>query len=186
VKTGTCRLCGRANQQLCDSHYLPKKVYAINRAPELKSPHPRSHSRLADYRWSEIPSHRAPRVRRTLPKFLMGEIPLPSDVVVTIDLWHARKVLQASHPPQPAHLPDCQKYWFYIPGLVFSIYIGEAIPVDIRRRSALRNVVCVDVPEITSIWELTKSLIRSQAVGPKAKLLLDEIAAIRAKAAPKT
>jgi hypothetical protein len=40
MKTGRCKLCHEENQQLCDSHYLPKKLYEVTRAPQLKSPHP--------------------------------------------------------------------------------------------------------------------------------------------------
>jgi len=40
VDSGTCKLCHLENRRLCDSHYLPKKVYGVTRAPQLKSPHP--------------------------------------------------------------------------------------------------------------------------------------------------
>jgi hypothetical protein len=40
VRIGKCKLCHLENQELCDSHYLPKKVYGVTRAPQLKSPHP--------------------------------------------------------------------------------------------------------------------------------------------------
>jgi hypothetical protein len=37
--TGKCKLCGEL-KQLCDSHYLPKRLYGIASAPELKNPNP--------------------------------------------------------------------------------------------------------------------------------------------------
>jgi hypothetical protein len=37
--TGKCKLCGDV-KELCDSHYLPRRLYKITRAPELKNPNP--------------------------------------------------------------------------------------------------------------------------------------------------
>jgi hypothetical protein len=37
--TGKCRLCGEL-KLLCDSHYLPRRLYKIAGAPELKNPNP--------------------------------------------------------------------------------------------------------------------------------------------------
>jgi len=36
---GTCKLC-EERKLLCDSHYLPKRLYEILNAPELKNPNP--------------------------------------------------------------------------------------------------------------------------------------------------
>lgn len=276
MQTGRCKLCKQENQQLCDSHYLPKKVYGVTRAPQLTSPHPialggadmkQSSDQLRDYvlcrscedrinkngeRWvlANIPQdYDAPFPLRTalealrpaivtkdvdlyditgvrafdidkllyfavsifwrgaihdwetadglrcppvelcgyeepIRKFLMGEQQLANDVVVTVDIWYAKKVLQAAVTPQASHLPECQRYWFYVPGIIFSIYLGQGIPSGVRRRNASNNVVCVDAPEVRSIWEVTKSMLESQRVTPKTRLMLNEVAAIRKKAAP--
>jgi len=37
--TGKCKLCGY-EKELCDSHYLPKRMYAFARVPTLKNPNP--------------------------------------------------------------------------------------------------------------------------------------------------
>jgi hypothetical protein len=81
-------------------------------------------------------------------------------------------------------LVECQRYWFYIPGIIFSLYFGENVPADIRLRDATKNVVGVDVPEITSIWEITKSQIQARELAPKTKSMFDEIAAIRKTTSP--
>ena len=76
-------------------------------------------------------------------------------------------------------MAECQRYWFYIPGIIFSLYFGESVPADIHLRDATNNVVGVDVPEITSIWEISKSQMQSGELAPKMKAMFDEIAAIR-------
>jgi len=271
VQIGKCKLCKRENQQLCDSHYLPKKVYGVVRAPQLKSPHPvtfgergvrQLSDQLRDYvfckecegclnengeRWvlANIPQDydapfplraalmalppvfvnkeidlynvagvsafetdklvyfamsmfwrgavhdwetkhgsQTPRVElcayeEPIRRFLVGEQRLPRQVVPTVDIWHAKRVLQAAHVPQASHLAECQRYWFYIPGIIFSLYFGERIPADVCLRDATKNVVGVDVREINSIWEITKSLIQAGEPAPKMKSMFDEIAAIR-------
>jgi hypothetical protein len=276
MRTGNCELCHLEDQQLCDSHYLPQRVYGVMRAPQLKSPHPVTLSgtdmkqlsdQLRDYvfcqdceqrlnkngeRWvlANIPDDydsvfplrtalqaltpifvgedldlydvtgvsafeidkllyfgisvfwrgavhdwettgglKAPGVElcayeEPIRKFLMGEQPLPLGVALTVDIWHAKKVLQAAYPPTASHLPECQRYWFYIPGIIFSLYIGESIPAAVCGRDATKNILGVDVPAINSIWAKTKSQVQSSAVAPKMKLMLAEVAAIRSKKCP--
>lgn len=276
MRVGKCRLCHLENQQLCDSHYLPKKVYEVTRAPQLKSPHPVTLSgdsmrqlsdQLRDYvfcescekrlnkngeqwvlanipgdydglfplrtalqaltpifvgtdldlydvtnvlafdmdklryfgmsvfwrgavhGWETTSGLEAPKVElcayeEPIRRFLTGEQVLPIDVVLTADIWHAKKVFQAVYPPLASHLPECQRYWFYIPGIIFSLYIGEGIPAGIHLRDAKKNILGVDVLAINSIWAMAKSQVQSRVVAPKMKLMLDEIAAIRAKQGP--
>ena len=83
-----------------------------------------------------------------------------------------------------SHLPECQRYWFYVPGIIFSLYIGEGIPAGIRLCDATKRILGVDVPAINSIWEMTRSQVRSLEVAPKMKHMLDEVAAIRSKLTP--
>jgi len=113
--------------------------------------------------------------------FLMGSRSIPSDVVLTVDLWHSKRVLQASFVPLATHRPECQSYWFYIPGLIFRIYFGARIPPDIRSRDAARKYVGVDVPAIKSIWNIAKTHVQTSEITPKMKMMLDEVAAIRSK-----
>jgi hypothetical protein len=273
VRIGKCKLCHLENQDLCDSHYLPKKIYGVTRAPQLKSPHPVTLSgtsmrqlsdQLRDYvfckcceqrlnkngeqwvlanipddcdgafplraalqaltpifvgtdldlydvtnvptfeidkllyfavsvfwrgavhDWETTGGLKAPKVElcgyeEPIRGFLMGEQILPLGVVLTADIWHAKKVFQAAYPPLASHLPECQRYWFYIPGIIFSLYLGDGIPADIHLRDTKRNVLGVDVPAINSIWAMARSQVQSREVSPKMKLMFDEIAAIRSK-----
>ena len=38
MKIGKCELCHLEDQQLCDSHYLPQKVYGVNAGPSVEEP----------------------------------------------------------------------------------------------------------------------------------------------------
>jgi hypothetical protein len=146
--------------------------------------------RGAVHDWETTGGLKAPKVElcayeEPIRKFLAGEQDLPHGVVLTVDIWHAKKVFQAVYPPMRSHLPECQRYWFYIPGIVFSLYVGDNIPATARSRGAVNNIVGVDVPAINSIWAMTKSQVRSLEVAPKMKQMLNEVAAIRSKLTPK-
>lgn len=276
MKIGKCKLCHLDGQELCDSHYLPKKVYGITRGPQLQSPHPivisgtgirQLSDQLRGYafcrgcekrlnengeRWvlANIPSDdgsvfplqtalsamtpvsvtknldlynvagvsafnmkkilhfglsvfwrgavdewkttsglKAPPValcayEEPIRLFLLGKGPIPADVVLTVDLWHSKRVFQASYPPTASHMSECQVYWFYVPGLIFRIYFGAKIPQDFRQRDAAKDFVGVDVPAIESIWGLAKLQVQSNEITPKMKAMLDEVAAIRSKSQP--
>jgi hypothetical protein len=211
VKVGKCKLCHLDGQELCDSHYLPKKVYGVTRAPQPQSPHPivisgRGMRQLSDQlrgyafcrgcekrlnengerwvlanipyddgglfplqtalsaltpivvkrdldlynvagvpafnmekilyfglsvfwrgsvdEWKTTGGLKAPAValcayEEPIRLFLLGTEPIPADVVLTVDLWHSKRVFQACNPPTASHMPECQSYWFYVPGLVF-------------------------------------------------------------------
>jgi hypothetical protein len=278
VRVGRCKLCHLENQHLCDGHYLPKKIYGVMRAPQLKSPHPVTLSgdgmlqlsdQLRDYvccescekrlnkngeqwvlanipgdydgpfplrtalqaltpifvrtdldlydvtnvsafemdkllyfgvsvfwrgavhDWETMGGLKAPKVElcayeEPIRRFLIGEQILRPGVVLTADIWHAKKVFHAAYPPLASHFPECQRYWFYIPGIIFSLYIGEGIAADIHLRDATKNILGVDVSAINSLWAMAKSQVQSRGVGPKMKLMLDEIAAIRSKQSPTT
>ena len=277
VRVGKCKLCHLDGQELCDSHYLPKKLYGVTRAPQLHSPHPvvisgtgmrQLSDQLRGYvfcrgcekrlnengeRWvlANIPHDdggpfplktalstltpvvvtkdldlynvarvsafdmekvryfglsvfwrgaveewrttgglKAPPValcayEEPLRTFLMGTGPVPADIVLTIDLWHTQRVFQACYPPTASHIPECQSYWFYVPGLIFRIYIGAKIPRGIRLRNAAKNLIGVDVPAIKSIWDIARSQAQTREITPKMKTMLEEVAAIRSKQAPK-
>lgn len=271
MRAGTCRLCRVDNQQLCDSHYLPKKVYGITYAPQLRSPLPfalggphlkQTSDQLRDYVFCQACEERlnkngeswvlasipqdyespfplqdalkalrptlvssdvdvydvtgvkefdanklvyfavsmfwrgaindwgtptglgAPAVElcwyeEPLRRFLMGETSLRDDVTVTVGIWHTKIVLQAAYVPSPSHLPECQRYWFYIPGIIFSLHFGKNVPVDVRQRDARKNFIVVDAPEIISIYEMTRSAVRSRIVAPKARVTLKEVEIFR-------
>ncbi len=77
-------------------------------------------------------------------KFLLGGS-FPDDVVLVVSVYRWKPALNAACPVIPDHLPECQRYWFYIPGLGFRLYLGKSIPDEIRERCAYRKkIICVD------------------------------------------
>lgn len=142
--------------------------------------------RGAVHEWETTAGLKAPSVdlcayEEPIRKFLMGESPWPLDVVITVDIWHSKRVFQAAYPPNASHLADCQCYWFYIPGVIFRLFFGQHIPASIRQRDFRKGTVGVDVPLIQAIWNIARSQAQSSEITPKMQQMLDEVAAIRAK-----
>ena len=268
-----CKLCAVV-KELCDSHYLPKRLYAFLRATQLKNPNPvmevggelrqlsiqyRGHVfcetceglfskhgekwvlanipheydavfplqdainlltpvfkgndlvlcdvnglsafdlkqlayfgmsifwRAAVHEWKTTTGLVAPKVElgaleEPIRKFLLGDGPLPDDtkMVLTIDVWPYKKILQVAYPPCVAHLQGCQRYWFYIPGLFFSLFLGSNIPRHLPLRNAAKGIIAVDTAAANSVVEFTKQGVKSRS-GPKMESLNKEIATIRSK-----
>src|ERR1019366_2638805 len=101
-------------------------------------------------------------------EFLIGESPLPDDkkMVLTIDVWPYKKIHQVAYPPCVAPLQGCQRYWFYIPGLFFSLFLGSNIPGDLPLRNAAKGIIGVDTAAANSVVEFTKQVFKCSA-GPK-------------------
>jgi len=270
---GKCKLCGLV-KDLCDSHYLPKRLYAFANAKELSNRNPvmsingvlkqicdqyrgyvfckqcetvlnrngenwvlkripRDYDgpfplrdklrpltptfigdglhvynvlgvrefnieklvffgmsifwRGAVHRWKSTAGQEAPEVdlqayEGPMREFVLGKGPFPMDVVLTVDIWPYKKVLQAFYPALAAHSPEYQKYWFYVPGLLFALYAGANIPRELRALNAAGGIVMLDVKTADSVLNYTTEGIKSQHMGPKMTDLLNEIAAIRSKA----
>ena len=268
-----CKLCALV-KELCDSHYLPKRLYAFLRAPQLQNPNPvmevagkltqisvqyRGYVfcekcedlfnkegekwvlaniphdydaafplqdainllkpvfrgkdvvlrnvngvsafdikqlvyfamsifwRGAVHEWKTKTGLVAPKVNlgtleEPIREFLIGESPLPDDkkMVLTIDVWPYKKIHQVAYPPCVAHLQGCQRYWFYIPGLFFSLFLGSNIPRDLPLRNAAKGIIGVDTAAANSVVEFTKQGVKSRS-GPKMEALNKEIATIRSK-----
>ena len=120
-----------------------------------------------------------------LRKFLMDEAPFPDDVVLTVDIWGRDRVLSISHPPKSSHLPECQRYWFHIPGLIFSLYIGHNIPAGQRLRNAAKGILGIDRILTDSVNDHLLTGARMHPLHPKMQNTLREISEIRAKNPPK-
>ncbi len=273
---GECKLCNNV-KLLCDSHYMPKRLYALLRAWQLKNPNPvtgvggelkqmsdqyRGHVFCHDCedllnkngeKWvlanipkdygSEFPLHaainrltpkaagknyvlcdvtgeqgfnvkqlvyfgisvfwrggvhvwktstgqRAPSVdlygeEESMRRFLLGDASLPDTVVLTLDVWPYKKVLQMLYPVLPNHLGGCPRYWFYVPGLLYALYLGNNIPTGARSRSAKDGFVAVDQNAADSVLEYTKHGLKSQRQGPKITEMHEAIAKVRSMTPPK-
>lgn len=269
-QAGQCKLCKNITE-LCDSHYMPKRVYAFLRAWQLKNPNPVTGvdgelKQMSDqYRgfvfcqdcedllnkngekWvlanipkdydSEFPLHAA--INRLTPKtvgkhyvlcnvmgesgfkinqlvyfgasifwrsavhdwktstgqpapsvdlcgeedsmrrFLLGIDSLPNSLVLTLDVWPYKKVAQMLYPVLPNHLLECKRYWFYIPGLLFALYVGDGIPEGARARNAIDGYVAVDRKAADSVLEYSKLGLKSQRQGPRITEMHEAIAKVR-------
>lgn len=267
-----CKLCGLV-KELCDSHYLPKRLYTFGRAGQLKNPNPvmevngelkQISSQYRDYvfcqqcedllnkngerwvlanipqdydgafplqvainkltpvllgdglvlcnvsgqnafdvehlvyfgmsifwrgavhewkttSWQIAPKVDLGRLEESIRAFLHGDGSFPHGLVLTIDIWPYCKALQVSYPVLASHLPECQRYWFHIPGLLFSLYLGTSIPRDILLRNAVNGMIALDMNAANSVLEFTKQGILSKGIGPKIQETLQAIDAIRSK-----
>jgi hypothetical protein len=137
--------------------------------------------------WKTTAGEVAPQVdlgafEELLRLFLLEKGPLPKEVVLTIDIWPYEKALQVSYPPIASPIPECNRYWFHIPGLVFSLYVGPNIPAHVLVRDARSGAIGLDVTSANSIIEYTKDGVKRFAESEKVKKMLLEIAKVRAKA----
>jgi hypothetical protein len=121
-------------------------------------------------------------LEESIGKFLLGEGPLPDDtkMVLTIDVWPYKKIHQVAYPAVKAHLQDCHRYWFHVPGLFFSLYLGSNIPADVRLRNAAKGIMSLDLAAANSVIEFTKQGVKTRS-GPKMEAMNKEIKAIRSK-----
>src|ERR1017187_7750829 len=66
----------------------------------------------------------APSLIEALRKYLLGEQPLPSDVVILLHVSAAAQPIQATFLPYPVN-GDGQGFHFYIPGMLFTLVTGQ-------------------------------------------------------------
>ena len=142
--------------------------------------------RAAVHKWATTTGLIAPKVdlgalEGPTRKFRRCEGPVPEDgIVLTADAWPYKRAHQVLYPAVASHLQECQRYWFHIPGLFFSLYLGGNIPADVRRRNAAKGIIGLDLKAADSVIEFTKQGVLSK-MGPKMEALNQEIAVIRSK-----
>jgi hypothetical protein len=146
--------------------------------------------RGAVHNWKTSTGQQAPKVdlcgnEESMRDFLLGKGSLPDDIVLTLDIWPYKKVLQMLYPVIPNHLPECQRYWFYVPGLLYALYFGTNIPKGARSRSAADGFVAVDQKAADSVLDYTKRGVKSQYWGSGIEEMHRAIAEVRSKTAHK-
>ncbi len=270
---GKCKLCGE-EKQLCDSHYLPKRLYKMLNAPELGNPNPvmsingELKQISAQYRgyvlcdtceglfsklgekwvlaniptkvgapfplqdalaplapiaggerwerydvsdtkgfdlekliyfgmsifwrgcahdWKTNAGQLAPHVdldahAEPVRKFLLGDEPFPDNMVLAVDIWPYKPVKPLLiYPVITEELsPNGFRYWFYVPGLMFFLFVGSAIPQDAQESDAMHGVVTVDLDNADWFANFLKKVVKTQGQGAKIEAMLKEIAAIKA------
>ena len=120
----------------------------------------------------------------SLRRFVLGIDEIPEDIVITLDIWPYTKVLQVAYPPQENNLPECPRYWFYIPGLLYAFHFGETIPAPLRNRDLRKGIVGVDRSAADSLYDFTRTNLTEIYKGPKIEAMLKEVSAIRIRQAP--
>jgi hypothetical protein len=142
--------------------------------------------RAAAHNWRSSAGKEAERIdlgvyEKPIRDYLLGTTPFPSDVVITIDIWPYIPPLRALQPVVAEHNNDGERYWFYIPGIVFFLFIGSNIPPFARARNAMNGIVSVEMSVANSIADSLRGRLKSQEAGPKIHSMLKKIAAVRSK-----
>lgn len=140
--------------------------------------------RGAVHDWKTSTGQPAPKVdlcghEDVMREFLLGKCLLTDDIALTLDVWPYKKVLQALYPVVPNHLPDCPRYWFYVPGLLYALYLGGNIPKGAARRRISDGFVAVDQKAADSVWDYTKQGLRSQHRGARIGEMNEAVAKVR-------
>jgi hypothetical protein len=69
--------------------------------------------------------------------FLMDEAPFPDNVALTVTVWPSRDPLPTAYTPYGHRRRGFGHYLFYIPGIEFDLWVGRAIPENIRNSCIL-------------------------------------------------
>lgn len=270
---GICKLC-QLTKPLCDSHYLPKRLYSFVGAPQLKNPQPvmavkgelrQSSVQYRDYVFCEkcestlnhggeqwvirqVPREYGSRfpLREALTRlgpskmavgitsfnvsgksdfdlgkllyfglsifwraavhgwtnsddeileevklgtheealrlFLLGSGPLPSrNMVLTLDVWAEVQVLPALHPVVSEQHVGFERFWFYVPGLVFLLWLGDNIPAHAKSSNLANGIITSDAGLAASVRQFIEQGLKSQKLGPKIPDMMLQIEKIRSR-----
>lgn len=138
------------------------------------------------HHWTTSAEQRAPEVRlgalqEPLRKFLLGEGSLPQGTVLLLDVWpfEDSKTIPGIWAPRPGDAPECQVYWFCVPGLIYRLFIGDNIPLNVRRLNAARGFISVDRQLGLDIINYTKTGLESLSKGPKIEEMFENISNLR-------
>jgi hypothetical protein len=140
--------------------------------------------RAAVHDWKTSAGQEAPKVnlgpyKESMREFLLGITSFPKDLVLAIDIWPYKPVLPMLQPVVTEQNSVVQRLWFYVPGLLFSLFVGSDLPKDARESSATNGIVTVDLGVADSVLEYTKQGLKSQMMGPSMDDMFRKIAALR-------
>lgn len=141
--------------------------------------------RGAVHEWqTSVTGQRAPEVNlgayeEPIRRFLLGENSFPANVALKLDVWPFTNVLQALNPVVTEQRPEGPRYWFYVPGLIFFLYVGTRIPEYARLLSLTNSVIALDTKVARSVNAHILGGVASQRTGPKIEDMVQEVAKIR-------
>jgi hypothetical protein len=148
--------------------------------------------RGAAHGWKPTVGLLAPKVElcgyyEPLRLFLLGTAPIPEDVALAVHIWPYTKVLQISYPVSPLHAATWQRYWFYIPGILFVLHFGKNVPEEVRDRAAHgeKRIIAMDLDSGEFIRGVAKEQVGGLEKTDKIKAMLQEIDSIRPKTSSK-
>jgi hypothetical protein len=142
--------------------------------------------RAAVHNWRSSSGKEAEKIdlsiyEEPIRNYLLGLTSFPSDVAITIDIWPDIPPLRALQPVVSEQNDDGERYWFYIPGIIFFLSVGSDIPQFARTRNAVNGIVSVEASVAKSIADSLLGRLKSQKAGPNIQNMLKNIAAIRSK-----
>ncbi len=142
--------------------------------------------RAAVHDWKTNAGQEAPKVnleayKESMREFLLGISSFPKDMTLAIYIWPYKPVLPMLQPVITEQDPGVDRLWFYVPELLFFLFVGTNIPKDASESSATNGIVTLDLGAADSVLEYTKQGIKAQEMGPNIDDMFTKIAALRAK-----
>jgi hypothetical protein len=100
-------------------------------------------------------------------RFLRGDA-FPKDMFLEVFLCAYEQVWPSMWLPDEAHLPERQRYWFYMAGLIYILNFGAGTPEITRRRCAYnstKRIVMIDTIVSESVrTKMSKKMKESRPV----------------------
>jgi hypothetical protein len=134
--------------------------------------------------WSPVNGGRPPKlfmnIRQTkaVRQFLLGNGPLPGDMVLTVAVWPFKKVGPMNFVPTQLSGGSYRRYRFYFSGFIFILSFGKKLPAEVKRTCAYRAMVLTVSLKIGE--SVKQDLLDELNAADKTKIqgTLQEIAAI--------
>lgn len=112
-------------------------------------------------------------------RFLLGKGGLPPDMVLTIAIWPFKSVPPGFLVPREDAGFYCRRYWFYFGGFIFSLALGNAIQLGLRKTCAYRKRILLVSEEMgKTVFEIFKNEL-SNADSSRIEETMKEVAAIK-------
>ena len=147
--------------------------------------------RGAVHQWMSSSKQRAPLVSLgaydvPIRKFLLGAGRFPKDVVLLLYIWSVGSLMMPGlFAPRPEESPECPRYWFCVPGLIFRLLIGDNVSQEARALNATHGIVSLDNRVTFGVWGYAAKRVASLPSGPKIADMLNEVATVLSEASSK-
>ena len=105
-----------------------------------------------------------------LREYLLGAKPFPDGVTLILRVAPPSVALLSAVAPIEVRDPNLSMYWFYVPGIEFSLYIGERTPLEFQHCCFVRNQghpVVVDPTVAFSLGRLYRESLLTSKVSTR-------------------